>query len=229
MDELSDAIAAGKAKIEELTREIEQKTQEIAELHKELEEATAMRRSEHANWQVSDKEDKAAKEVVLQAKEVLANFYSENGLMLAQTRKAGREPFVSQAGEAPPPPPPTWEAPYGGKTEEQQGVQSVLEMIADDIQKDLEKAKAEEDAAEALYQDTKADIERQVANLQSAIVEMEGVRGSDAAGGRGRHRRSLGQGPGARVGHAPDQGCRARLRLLQHQLPAARAEPPDRG
>jgi len=179
MDELSDQITADKQKIAELTAEIEEKTQQVKDIKAELKEMTEIREKENAEWKTSDHDDKAAKDLVLQSKEVLAKFYLENGLMLAQKNKAGAKrqtPFVSAAGEAPPPPPPTWEAPYGGKTDEQQGIVAVLEMIAEDIQKDIQKAKDEEDASESLFQKSKAAMDAEVGALETSISELEGVK-----------------------------------------------------
>jgi len=172
MDELSDQITADRSKIAELTAEIEAKTQQVAETTQELKEATEMRQKEHAEWMATDKDDKDAKTVVGSAKEVLAKFYSENGLMLVQ--KSKQQPFVSASGEAPPPPPPTWEAPYGGKTDEQQGIVAVLEMIMDDIEKDITKSKDEDDASEALFQKSKAAMETEIQELETSISDLEG-------------------------------------------------------
>jgi len=172
MDELSDQITADRSKIAELTAEIEAKTQQVAETMQELKEATEMREKEHAEWMATDKDDKDAKTIVGNAKEVLAKFYSENGLMLVQ--KSKQQPFVSASGEAPPPPPPTWEAPYGGKTDEQQGIVAVLEMIMEDIQKDITKSKEEDEASEALFQTSKAAMETEIQDLETSISELEG-------------------------------------------------------
>lgn len=135
-----------------------------------------MREKEHAEWMASNKDDKDAKALVLAAKDVLAKFYSENGLMFAQTAKKGAAPFTSEAGSAPPPPPATWEAPYGGRTEESTGIVTILQTIAEDIQKDLQKASDEEDAGESLYQKTKTAMDTEVQNLKTAISDLNGVK-----------------------------------------------------
>jgi len=176
MDELSDDITAGKAKIAEITAEIKDKEEQVRITEEELKEAKEMREKEHAEWTASNKDDKDAKALVLAAKDVLAKFYSENGLMLAQTAKKGAAPFTSEAGNAPPPPPATWEAPYGGRTEESTGIVTMLETIAEDIQKDLQKASDEEDAGESLYQKTKTAMDEEVKNLNTAISDLNGVK-----------------------------------------------------
>merc|ERR1719473_430321 len=81
------------------------------------------------------------------------------------------------AGEAPPPPPPTWEAPYGGATGESQGIVSILGMIADDIEKDAAKAKAEEEESQKDYDEFKEESEAQIESLEGEIEELEGVQG----------------------------------------------------
>jgi len=184
MDELSDTMTADKATIAALTKEIEAKTQTIADIEEDLKQAKEMRDKESAEWKASDADDKAAKELVISSKGVLANFYQENGLMLAQKAKGGakrQQPFVSTAGEAPPPPPATWEAPYGGATDEQAGIVSMLEMVAQDIEKDIQNAKAEDGASEALYQKTKTAMETEIQALTTSIGELEGTR-SDKEG-----------------------------------------------
>merc|ERR1719337_307451 len=95
----------------------------------------------------SDADDREAKATVERAKEVLDSFYTNNNLMLLQKQK---QPELD-AGKAPPPPPKTWEAPYGGKTEESTGIIAILEMIHEDINKDKAKAKSEEDTDQANF------------------------------------------------------------------------------
>merc|ERR1740138_751611 len=96
--------------------------------------------------QQSNEDDTAAAALVMQAKDVLSNFYSENNLVgLVQT---GATMDPGAAGDAPPPPPPTWEAPYGGKTEQSTGIIAILGMVAEDVAKDLALAKAAEEKAQ---------------------------------------------------------------------------------
>mmetsp|Transcript_9974 Transcript_9974/g.14925 ORF Transcript_9974/g.14925 Transcript_9974/m.14925 type:complete len:308 (+) Transcript_9974:531-1454(+) len=174
MDDLTDAVDSATTKIAELTAEIDAKTEDVANLNAELKSATALREEEHTEWVATDKDDKDALALVNQAKVVLEQFYIDNNMAFVQKRQA---PFTSVAGEAPPPPPSTWETPYGGKQEEQQGVTSLLAIIAEDIEKDIAKSLAEEQAAEALYQQTKADILASVEALEASIESLSGLRG----------------------------------------------------
>merc|ERR1719498_1526025 len=165
IDEMSDAIAKLMAEIKELLAEKKEAEESIEELKKALAEATLQREKEHAEWVTSDAEDKQAAEIVGQAKDVLDAFYADNNLVLVQA-------VPVEAGQAPPPPPTTWEAPYGGKTQESQGISAILEMIKEDILKDQAKAKAEEDQAEADYQSFKKLTEEQIKELAAKIVEL---------------------------------------------------------
>ena len=58
--------------------------------------------------------------------------------------------FVT-AGEAPTPPPTTWNSEYGGAKGENNGIVAILELIADDIKKDIAKATSEEEASVKAY------------------------------------------------------------------------------
>jgi hypothetical protein len=186
MGDTRDAIVAGRAiddmtdKVTRLTSEIKTLNEEIKglvadhdQVKKEMEAAEKIRQDEHSAFLVTDKDDKDAAATVKSAKDVLANFYKDNNLVLAQK---ARQPQVT-AGEAPPPPPPTWEADYGGKTGESQGIVAILEMVHADILKDIATAKAEEDASQKEFDTFKAESEKQMKTITSDKNEKEGVKG----------------------------------------------------
>jgi len=173
MDERSDTIDALTVDIAEIVKTIKENEEEIASIQEELKKATTMRGDEHTEWEAADRDDGAAAELVTRAKDVLAGFYEENNLNLLQKNKM--EPVV--AGEAPPPPPATWEAPYGGKTGESQGIVAILEMIHEDIIKDKTKAKADEDKAEETFQSFKTNSETQIQALEDANSDLTDTKG----------------------------------------------------
>merc|ERR1719446_390212 len=80
-------------------------------------------------------------------------------------------------GGASPPPPSTWEAPYGGKTGESQGIVAILEMIHEDIMNDKQKSKADEDKAEETFQSFKTNSETQIQALQDANSDLTDTKG----------------------------------------------------
>merc|ERR1719262_1751277 len=95
------------------------------------------------------------KKLVENAKGVLEGFYKDNGLSLMQKAK-----------QAPPPPPPqTFDAPYGGAKGESTGIVTMMDIIAEDIQKDIDAAKKAEKEAVAEYEEDKKEYEEQKASL----------------------------------------------------------------
>jgi len=174
MDERSDTVDELTNDIAEIVKTIAENDAEIKAIEEELATATTMRGDEHTEWENANRDDTAAADLVNRAKEVLAGFYEENNLNLLQKKKMA--PVV--AGEAPPPPPSTWEAPYGGKTGESQGIVAILEMIHEDIIKDKTKSKADEDKAEATFQSFKTNSETQIQALNDANTDLETTKGS---------------------------------------------------
>jgi len=174
MDERSDTIDELTNDIAEIVKTIAENEAEIKSIQEEVTKATTMRGDENAEWTAANRDDGAAAELVNRAKEVLAGFYEENNLNLLQQKKM--EPVV--AGEAPPPPPSTWEAPYGGKTGESQGIVAILEMIHEDIIKDQTKSKADEDKAEETFQSFKTNSETQISALEDANSSLTDTKGT---------------------------------------------------
>jgi len=172
MDELTDGITSLNAEIAQIQEEIKAKNEAVKETEDQLAKATEMRAAEKAEWEASNRDDKEAADTVTKAKEVLQNFYSENNLMLVQQK----QPKVV-AGEAPPPPPTTWDAPYGGKTDESTSIIAILEMVEEDIAKDISKAKASEDKAQAEFDTFKSESEAQIESLNADIASLTGTKG----------------------------------------------------
>merc|ERR1719502_2381756 len=175
MDERSDTIDELTNDIAEIVKTIAENEAEIKSIQEELAKATTMRGDEHTEWEAANRDDGAAADLVMRAKDVLAGFYEENNLNLLQKSKK-MDPVV--AGEAPPPPPATWEAPYGGKTGESQGIVAILEMIHEDILKDQTKSKADEDKAEETFQAFKTNSETQIQALEDANSDLTDTKGS---------------------------------------------------
>jgi len=167
IDEQTDAIAVLKKEIETLLKQIEEDQKSVAAIQEQLTEAKEMRDKEHGEYLVAKKDDEDAAEVVLSAKEVLETFYQANFGLLQKDKK---QPFASVAGEAPPPPPTTWDAPYAGSQGEAQGIVSLLNMLHEDIAKDIQKADTEEAESLDLYTKTKLALETEMGELNDQVV-----------------------------------------------------------
>eukprot|EP00928_Gymnodinium_smaydae_P008872 TRINITY_DN13266_c0_g1_i3.p1 TRINITY_DN13266_c0_g1~~TRINITY_DN13266_c0_g1_i3.p1 ORF type:complete len:724 (-),score=213.24 TRINITY_DN13266_c0_g1_i3:65-2236(-) len=171
MDEMTDTITSLHADIKEIDAEVAEKQEQIKKADMQLKEATELRQAEASAHASAKKDDEAAVALIESAHNVLQQFYSDNNLMLTQKR----------ASQAPVPPPTTWEAPYGGKTGESTGILSVLTMIKDDINKDIQKADDAETAAIGAYGELKSDLQNEMSDLGSAITTLQGTK-SDKEG-----------------------------------------------
>jgi len=170
IDDASDAISREEAKIAEWKGQIAEKKDEIKKLEEDLKEATDTREKEKQEYETNLADDKAARDLISQAMEVLKGFYSENFSMLQGG--AGQPPVV-EAGKAPPPPPSTWSEPYGGAQGESKGIQAILGMILEDVKEEIEKSKqAEKDAIKA-FETLKEDIENSIKAANEAISDLE--------------------------------------------------------
>jgi len=154
--------------IKELKDKIKEAQLSVEAIDKDLADAKKVREEGAAEFAANKKDDEDAGVLVVQAKDVLHNFYKDNNLMLVQ------QPAV-EAGKAPPPPPTTWEAPYGGKTEQSTNIVAILEMIKEDIDKDIADAVNEENEAIALYQKTVKSLTKDKEVLLKEISKMQGT------------------------------------------------------
>jgi hypothetical protein len=168
IDDLSDTQMKLASDIKDLTQEKEETEAALKQATDEMNEATKLREEEKASWTQSDAIDKDASDTVAMAKETLAKFYSDNGLVLAQ-----RQPQAA-AGEAPLPPPATWEGSYKGKVGESQGIIGMLEMIKEDIDKDRATAKSAEDKAQASYDKALSEFQAQEKDYLQSISDLGG-------------------------------------------------------
>lgn len=175
IDDLSDKISKLEADIESLNKEIANNNNQIAEIMSETQKAREMRQAENAEWQVNNRDDMNAADLVAQSRTVLERFYQSEGLAataLAQT-KAKDAPGTAPAGQAPLPPPSTWDSPYGGKMPESNSIVAILETIEEDIRKDAQKAKAEEDEAQLNFKEFMGESMKQVFQLKRANNGMQ--------------------------------------------------------
>merc|ERR1719265_1731602 len=155
----------------------------MEDLARELQEARDQRALEKTAYEGNKAADESAVGLIEETMAVLSKFYEDNGLALAQV---DAPPAVS-AGEAPPPPPQTWSEPYGGAKGESNGIQGILGLIKEDVEKDIKVATQQENdaiaefeslesetaATTSLLEGEKANFEEQVGNAEEAITNTE--------------------------------------------------------
>merc|ERR1719201_1694754 len=132
IDGQTSLIVRKEAEIDAKNAEIARLQDEKKELQLQRDEATVNRAKEKAEYDEAKATDEAAVGLIGKAKDALAKFYTDNSLAFAQIG----QPEVT-AGAAPPPPPTTWAEPYGGAKGETNGIQSIMQMILDDVNKDI--------------------------------------------------------------------------------------------
>merc|ERR1719171_401210 len=171
MDDQTALINRKKADIESMNKEIAEIVAHVKELKLQLEEAQIQRAKENREYKAAKADDEAAAILIGKAADVLAKFYEDNGLVLAQSHShvARQEP-----GAAPPPPPTTWQEPYGGAKGANNGIMSILEMVKADVEKDIKTATAEEEKAKSEYETFKSETETLISSLESQKSELEG-------------------------------------------------------
>merc|ERR1719161_2991416 len=169
MDDQTALINRKKADIEAMNKEIAEIVAHIKELKLQLEEAQIQRAKENREYKAAKADDEAAAVLIGKAADVLAKFYEDNGLSLAQTRthvQVTSHMLQPAAGEAPPPPPTTWQEPYGGAKGANNGIMSILTMVKEDVEKDIRTATAEEEKAKSEYETFKSETETLISSLE---------------------------------------------------------------
>jgi hypothetical protein len=171
VDDATEEIARQKSKVEEQQEQIKIAKETIKKLEEELKEATRTREDEKAAYEADKVDDESAVKLIEKAMTVLKDFYSENFSIL----QVAKQPPKVVAGEAPPPPPSTFEGAYGGAGGETKGIQSILGLIKEDIEADIEKNTKAEEESQAAFDTFKTDTETALKDEEKTIADAEGV------------------------------------------------------
>merc|ERR1719182_844319 len=169
IDQETAIIVRKEAEIDAKNAEIARLQDEKKELQLQRDEATVNRAKEKSEFDEAKATDEAAVALIGKAKDALAKFYTDNNLALAQLK--ARQPVVV-AGEAPPPPPTTWSEPYGGAKGENNGITSIMEMVMNDIAKDITTATTVEETAIADYNSFMSETKAQIEKIDSDVTDL---------------------------------------------------------
>merc|ERR1711939_1089702 len=174
VSDLAKAIADAKESIATLKEEIEALSDGIKALDKQVAEATEQRKEEHADSVETLTNDNAAKELIGMAKNRMNKFYNPKLYKPAPKRELSDEeritvnmggtlaPTAAPGGiagtgvtafsqAAPPPPPETFGA-YAKKSQESNGVLSMMDILAADLDKEITETETDEKDAQAEYE-----------------------------------------------------------------------------
>jgi len=182
------AIEDAEESIATLTDEIKSLEAGIKALDKSVEEATEQRQNENKEYKELMASDGAAKELIGVAKNRLNKFYNPSQYVPPPKRElteedraamaAGGANFAeialhSQDGAAPPPPPAGPSA-YSKKSEESSGVIRMLDMLVQDLDKEMQVAEVDEKNAQEEYEQTMADSAEKRADDSKSIADKKG-------------------------------------------------------
>jgi hypothetical protein len=169
------AIEDLKGAIATWTEEIASLKAGIAALDKSVAEATKLRKEENAEYKELMQSDKAAKEILLWAKNRLNKFYNpklykEESLVQSAPQLVQIRSRRSDSSVAPPPPPETF-GPYTKKGEETNGVIKMIDLLVGDLDKEMTEATVSEKDAQEDYETLMADAGEKRAADTKAVVE----------------------------------------------------------
>jgi len=202
ISDLVKVIAESKEGIATLTEEIAALKSGIVKLDKQVEDATAQRQAESAEYKALVKSDTMAKELILFAKNRLNKFYNPKLYKPPPKRELseGDQIYVNEGGDIPteapggiantgvgafvqvsmrkeaPPPPPATAAAYTKKAEESNGVIAMMDLLVQDLDKELQVAGVEEKNAQKEYEETIADAAEKRRQDSKSLTDKEGAK-----------------------------------------------------
>merc|ERR1712060_388759 len=185
--ELDLKVSGSATAIEELEGSIETLTEEIAALEagikaldKAVTEATAIRKEENADYKELKQSDTAAKEILAMAKNRLNRFYNPKLYKPPPVEEPTFVQISSHASDrvAPPPPPETF-GPYTKKSEGNNGVIAMVDLLVKDLDKELQEAAVEEADAQKEYEEMMAESATKRADDSKAVSDKTAMKASE--------------------------------------------------
>merc|ERR1712129_694504 len=173
IEELEGSIAA-------LAEEIAALVAGIKALDTAVAEATEIRKSENADYKELKQSDTAVKEILGMAKNRLNKFYNPK---LYKPPPVEEPTFVQisshASGQVTPPPPPETFGPYTKKSEGNNGVIAMIDLLIKDLDKELQEAAVEEADSQKEYEEMMAESATKRADDSKAISDKTALKASE--------------------------------------------------
>merc|ERR1719183_135720 len=181
------AIEDAEESIATLADEIKALEGAIKELDKSVDEATEQRKNENKEFKELMAADGAAKELIGVAKNRLNKFYNPSQYVPPPKRELTEEDRaamaaggalveISEHGQDAPPPPPSGPKAYSKKSEESTGVIRMLDMLVQDLDKEMQVAEVDEKNAQEEYEQMMADSSAKRAEDTKTIADKKGAK-----------------------------------------------------
>merc|ERR550537_981361 len=163
MTELGNKIARLENKVSEVEASKTKVQTDMAEMEKTMKEALEQRNNEPSAFRRAMSDDLESVGLIRQAIAALAPKYGAGQASLVAVKKGAQKDAPADS------PPETWGKSYEGRKSEGTGIIAILNMIAEDLQKDVTNAKKVE--AEQM-----AELEQQIADLNEEIAQTDRAR-----------------------------------------------------
>jgi outer membrane murein-binding lipoprotein Lpp len=161
------SVAEAEEKKSVLVDEIKAVTSAIRDLDKSVAEATQQRQKEHGAFVDLMSSNTGAKKLIEFAINRLQKFYNPKLHIPGQTELQQIESREEDAGA--PPPPPASVGPYSKKTEETNGVISMMNLLIKDLEKEMTEAETEEKDAQSDFEEALRDAAEKKATDAKAL------------------------------------------------------------
>merc|ERR550537_1955085 len=184
MTELGNKIARLENKVTEVEASKTKVQTDMAEMEKTMKEALEQRNNETSAFRQAMSDDLESVGLIRQAIAALAPKYGAGQASLVAVKKGAKKDAPADS------PPETWGKSYEGRKSEGTGIIAILNMIAEDLQKDVtnakkvegeqmaefEKLRTENRAALQAMEDKTNELEQQIADLNEEIAQTDRAR-----------------------------------------------------
>jgi hypothetical protein len=178
-----DAIMSAEADIQSLTDEVNALNSGIRSLDKEVADATSQRQAENAEYKDLVASNSAAKEILGWAKNRLNKFYNPKMYKPSAKKELSKEDRIVESmsfvqvskKDAPAPPPESFGA-YTTKSQTNTGVIAMIDLLINDLVKEMQTAEVEETDAQADYVQAMKDSAGKRAGDSKSVTDKESAK-----------------------------------------------------
>merc|ERR1719343_1458001 len=180
MSDTETAINSGEEETTALTEEIAKAEKDIKELDAQVKDATGIRKEENEEYKELMQSDAAAKELLLFAKNRLNKFYNPKLYKPPAKEELSAEGAIerdmsfvqlSLKRKALIEPPPATRDAYAKKSEESTGVIAMIDLLVQDMDKEMQEAEVEEKNSQEEYDKTVADAKTDRTGLSKSLKD----------------------------------------------------------
>jgi len=166
--------------IERLNGELEALSESIGVTREEMAELLKMRNDAVADFKQAVKDDTDSVALLQEALAALTTFFEKNKVDLSLRQEPSYTVDIDKAPET------TWEGGnYGGKKDETRGIVAIMQMLIEDLEKEIKTAKSDDNEAQKLYEEQKGSMQEsldaQLATELAASKELAEVRSQKEA------------------------------------------------